>query len=567
MSTRLNKTVKSGAKMRASAHLNWMGGNSWDVNDPFARLHMAAASCFFGEPQYYHAEAGSKAGRKRPASAAGCTLSTADLSYLRSTLNAMDPQDWRSKSPRDIMESTIDECLAADVEKTLQVAVELRNADYIRVTPQVIMVRAAMHEASKGTGLIGKYAPDIIRRGDEPATQLAYFLGVYGKGGRRNGVAIPTRLRKAWKKALERLDEYQLGKYRMENRAVKTIDVVRLVRAHSDAIDKLVKDELRQTGKTWEAELSEKGNTAEAWRGILPRMNHMGMLRNLRNMTKAGLRPEEFLPKLVDTVARGKQLPFRYYSAYRALEGAGVGNGMLLDGVEECLMASVANLPQFPGKVMSLCDNSGSARGACTSEMGSMQVSTIANLTAILTGLASEDGYIGVFGDRLDTMPVRKRSSVFDMLKIADRKGDGVGGGTENGIWLFWDKAIKEREHWDYVFVYSDMQAGHGGLYGVNSAQYSDYIWGSHEQSRDVRGYGSHEYIDVPKLVATYRTKVNPKVKVFLVQVAGYTDTIMPEFYDDTYILGGWSANVLRFAARMAGIGQAQQAASKPVQV
>lgn len=40
-------------------------------------------------------------------------------------------------------------------------------------------------------------------------------------------------------------------------------------------------------------------------------------------------------------------------------------------------------------------------------------------------------------------------------------------------------------------------------------------------------------------------------VTVFLVQVAGYQDTIVPEFYDRTYILGGWSDGLLRFAAQM----------------
>jgi hypothetical protein len=45
-------------------------------------------------------------------------------------------------------------------------------------------------------------------------------------------------------------------------------------------------------------------------------------------------------------------------------------------------------------------------------------------------------------------------------------------------------------------------------------------------------------------------------VKVFLVQIAGYQDTLMPEFYDRTYILGGWGEGLLRFAAEMAAITQ-----------
>ena len=57
-------------------------------------------------------------------------------------------------------------------------------------------------------------------------------------------------------------------------------------------------------------------------------------------------------------------------------------------------------------------------------------------------------------------------------------------------------------------FSYSDQQAGHGGLYGLNSRDYSEYV---------IRGH----YIDVLKLVQEYRRKVNPKVNVFSVQTAG----------------------------------------------
>ena len=51
-------------------------------------------------------------------------------------------------------------------------------------------------------------------------------------------------------------------------------------------------------------------------------------------------------------------------------------------------------------------------------------------------------------------------------------------------------------------------------------------------------GAATGSYIDVPKLIAAYRAQVNPKVMVYLVQVAGYADTLMPEFYDRTFIHG-----------------------------
>jgi hypothetical protein len=545
MSNRLNKTVKKGEKMRKEAHLNWMGGPSYDIKDPFFKLTLAASSSFFGEPQYYHHdEKGKKS--KEIYNGKAKTLSGRDIDHLRKTLDAIDPQEWRGWTPQQIMENTIDECLDKDIERTLQVAVSLRNEHFIRVTPQVIMVRAAMHPKSKGTGLIAKYAQDIMTRADEPATQLAYFTATYGKNGRRGKTPIPSALRKAWKKKLESLNDYQLAKYRLENHTVKTVDVVRLVHAHSPVITKLVKDELRSDSRTWNDIVSNKGSNESSWREALGVMPHMALLRNIRNLVQNDIPPREFLDKLKSGVAHGKQLPFRYYSAYNATKGISGISPQVLDGIEECLNMSIDNCPQFKGRTMSLVDNSGSAHGAFTSEAGTMSVAQIGNLTGVLTGMASEEGHVGVFGDRLETFPVRRTSSVFDMADKANHIGGRIGGGTEHGIWLFWDKAIKEKQHWDQVFVYSDMQAGHGGLYGTSG--YSNYVWP-----------GGGRYIDVPKLIAEYRAKVNPNVKVFLVQIAGYTDTLVPEYYKDTYILGGWGPGILKFAAEMANLSDQSQ--------
>jgi hypothetical protein len=47
-------------------------------------------------------------------------------------------------------------------------------------------------------------------------------------------------------------------------------------------------------------------------------------------------------------------------------------------------------------------------------------------------------------------------------------------------------------------------------------------------------------------------------VNVFLVQIAGYQDTIVPEFYKRIYILGGWGPGLLSFASSMIQRGSAQ---------
>lgn len=529
----VEKSVYSKEQLK-DGHLNHMDGVSYDINNPIVQLRVVASSCFFGEPMYYHED-----------NAENSALRDKTVRYNENQGNYLDKTlgkgialpNYRNYSPAKLIETAIDEALAFDPEATLKEAVRLRNEENIRTTPQVIMVRAANHEKVRGTGLIGQYSAQIMKRTDEAALQLGYQIQVFGK-------PIPNALKKSWKKFLEARSEYDLAKYRMESRRFKTVDVVNLVKAHSDEIDLLMKGNLKLSQEdTWEALISKEGSTKENWEKAIDLMGHMALLRNLRNFHQNGVAPQLYLDKLVKTAKGGKQLPFRYYSAYQQLKSTGV-SGNVLDAVEKCLEISLGELPKFNGKVMSLCDNSGSAQGATTSSMGTVKVSDIANLTAVLTGRVADDGYIGIFGDKLDVKPVRKTDSVFDQVTKADQIGQGIGGSTENGIWLFFDKAIKQKEQWDHIFVYSDMQAGHGGLYGVNQNDYKDYLW------------NNTNHIDVAKLVKTYREQVNKDVKVYLVQVAGYRDVLVPEYYDKTYILGGWGDGLLKFAHYLSKVNE-----------
>lgn len=515
-------------------HLNHMEGISYDIKNPIVQLRIVASSCFFGEPMYYHEDNSENEELRNKT----VNYKNSQGDYLDKTLGAgISFLSYRKYSPAKLIETAIDEALAFDAEATLQEAVRLRNEENIRTTPQVIMVRAANHEKVRGTGLVNKYALQIMKRTDEAALQLGYQIQVFGK-------PIPNALKKSWKKFLEARSEYDLAKYRMESRRFKTVDVVNLVKAHSDEIDLLMKGNLKLSAEdTWEALISKEGSSKKTWERAIDLMGHMALLRNLRNFHQNGVAPELYLDKLVKTAKGGKQLPFRYYSAYQQLKSTGV-SGNVLDAVEKCLEISLSEQPKFKGKVMSLCDNSGSAQGTTTSSLGTIKVSDIANLTAVLTGRIADDGYIGIFGDNLEVKPVRKTDSVFDQVSKADKIGQGIGGGTENGIWLFFDKAIKQKEHWDHIFVYSDMQAGHGGLYGENPGDYNDYLWN-----------GSRN-IDVAKLVKTYREQVNKDVKVYLVQVAGYKDVLVPEYYDKTYILGGWGDGLLKFAHYLSKVSE-----------
>ena len=340
----------------------------------------------------------------------------------------------------------------------------------------------------------------------------------------------------------------------MDNNFVKTRDVVNLVHAYSNSINKLMNGSAKQE-KTWNTIVSnankDEKSKKEIWTEALKNMPHMALLRNLRNLYEAGVEFNLYNEKLINGVENGKQLPFRYYSAYKALEDSEIKDPKMFDMLEECLELSFKNAPHFNGKVVCLSDNSGSAWGGLTSELGTMPVAEIGNMMAVATAKMGDEGYVGAFGDKLEMMPIRKKDSMLTQTKELSNLGKTVGRQTEHGIWLFFDKAIKNKEHYDHIFVYSDMQCGHGGLYG-KVCDYPEYIW---DPKNRLRGRGEYnEYIDVPKLINKYRNDVNQNVMVYLIQTAGYHDILVPECFNKTFILGGWSQHIPEFAAKMSEI-------------
>lgn len=485
---------------------NHEGGVSFDIRDPFTVLQVAATSCFFGEPAYYVAGDSAPAGNARRSS-------YNPFSYYTGTADWGTPLiDTEAKNTRQLMEDAIDRALDADIERTLQFAVELRNEWYIRATPQVIMVRAAMHPAIKDTGLIGKYAPRIMSRLDEVMSQMAYFESVQGSLKR-----IPSRLKRAWSQRLAAADEYQLAKYKMASRNVNIFDAVRLTHPSSPAIDKLIAGEVSLTNentRTWESIRSGGGT----WQEALQVMGHMALLRNLRNLQEDGAITPEVLARLVDGVEKGKQLPFRYYSAFRAVEPQ--RNGKLIDAIEECLERSVSfTLPRFTGRGLSIVDVSGSMDSPLSAN-STMRYSDVSRLMGIMAAKTHEDGAdLLMFGTNTKKFEMRRKSAIFDEMRRINGN-HGCGHGTN--ITGAFERVIRDGDSYDVIWVFSDMQCGYQG--------------------------------DVPTLLNRYRAQVNPNTQVFFVNLAGYHDSLVPEFYDRTYLLGGWSDKVLQFADKIIGI-------------
>ena len=530
----MSKMSKAVAEMRETNELrldetvkNFMGGDSYVIN-PLDTLKMISASSIFGEPAYYRGSDRSRA--------YVVNRFVKDFSVI--------PVEFEGKKTNEIFEEAIDKALDYDFGATLDWAVELRQDFMMRLNPQVIMVRAAIHPkreewTNANPGKFAEINNMVMRRADEPMSQMAYFL--YKNNGKKNN--IPSIMKRSWANKLSMLNRYKVAKYK--NHEIGMINAVRLCHANSPVIDELMSTgtvEVTEDNKTWENLRSE----GKSWKEIFETINmgHMAMLRNLRGVF-IEIEDLEFcnnyLAELKTGVLDGKQFPFRYYSAIKAVENSKCNHKpQIIDALEECLDISLANFPKLKGKTMCLSDNSGSAWGSFNSEYGSVTVAEIDNLSSVITAACSDEGYVGKFGDKLITKPISKRHGILQQTKdITSKRYSDVGGATEGGIWEFFKNAIDKKEHWDNIFIYSDMQAGHGGLFGT-SKQAAEYRKG---------GYSTgYEHINVFKLVQEYRKKVNPKVNVFSVQTAGYDNVVIPEYAYRTNIMYGWTGKEAVFA-------------------
>ena len=522
--TRVHRTtvadVPAQVGTRSDVVRNHMGGNSFKLS-PVSTLRIIAASSIFGEPKYYAAS-----GLSDRAGAIRNLATMQETSILKDIYKA-------GMSAADIFISAVDNALVSDFKGTLDLAVTLRKEYMMRLNPSVIFVRAALHPNrvafnEANPGYMKNIGAEISIRPDDITNQFDYFMYL-----NKSKKGLQSILKRTWADKLASYSRYQLNKYKGKS----LIDLVRICHANNEHIN-----ELMTTGtlvmpaedRTWEQLKSE----GKSWKQILETidMPHMALLRNLRGIfgeISDRAEAQIILNKLIGGVLYGKQFPFRYWSAYKAIKGTGIHNeGMVLDALENCLDTSVANMPKLSGRVASLADNSGSAWGGLTSEYGSVVVAEIANLSSLITAMQSDHGEVGIFGDRLSMKEISKRNGLLKQLEDSNKIGQGIGHGTENGIWLFWDKAIREKIHYDTVFIYSDQQAGHGGLYGTRESEAvyrKNYSW-----------KGSN-HIDVLKLVETYRQEVNPKVNIFSVQVAGYNNTVLPEDLYRGAVLAGWT--------------------------
>lgn len=404
--------------------------------------------------------------------------------FLLAVSNMVGEQTfYESANARDErFESLVHQVTATDPDWLARFAPFLRGTMNMRTAALVL---AAEYAAAKGTNA-RRVIASACQRADEPAELLAYWFA-------RHGRKIPAAVKRGIADAAQRLyternylrwngngnpwqmadvielchvkprDEHQsaLFRYILDARHGRADDTMGLVTIAADKAW-LATPETERRGAvipehvSWErlSAWMPGGMDAAAWELVIPQMGYMALLRNLRNFDQAGVSDrvaDEVARRLTDPdeVARSRQLPMRFLSAYKnapSLRWAWP--------LERALDRCLANVPALDGRTLVMIDVSGSMgdRLSNRSELQRWEAAAVFGTALALRNQAD----LFIYGTNAAKVQYPLGASV---LPIVKEIGQHVGGGTNTLACIHACFAGHDR-----VVVLTDEQAHDSGM-------------------------------------------------------------------------------------------------------
>ncbi len=364
----------------------------------------------------------------------------------------------------------------------------------------------------------------VVKRPDDMTEIMACYKNMYGK-------PFPNALKRGVAETIQNFDEYQLAKYNGGCKEMKFRDILRIAHPNpkskevEELFGKILNDTL-ETPYTWETELSARGNTKEVWDELIAsgRVGYMALLRNLRNIIKSGTDITPVLAILSDSiqVKKSKQLPFRFFSAYRMLEKEGLMTDEIHRALESAVTASVDNMEKIKGRTLIAVDISGSMSSRISAK-SDIRCSDIASLLGAMANKLCEDATVCYFeaSKTLYREYYRRRGMKFpeSMYKDSEERGyrianygkyDSVleialqnsfaGGGTDLSLPMEYALEVdkgKRFKPFDRIIYFSDNECNRGleitiqGLVDKYRSKYNKDFW---VHGVDLQGYGTQQF-------------------------------------------------------------------------
>jgi 60 kDa SS-A/Ro ribonucleoprotein len=292
--------------------------------------------------------------------------------------------------------------LAGEVkqETVSALAVEAREQFHLRHVPLVLL--AALVKRG-GSGVADTIAA-TIQRPDE----MAELLAIYWKDGKR---PLAKQMQRGLAMAFAKFDEYALAKYDRDG-PVKLRDVLFLSHAKPDSPDRealyrRVADRQLAIPDTWEVALSNGADKRETFTRLLSegQLGYLALLRNLRNMTEAGVDRDLIASAIVARKGARRVLPFRYVAAARACP-------QMEPYLDQALCEAVNEGPRLPGKTVVLADVSGSMNAPLSARSDLKRVDAAAALASVISG----DLRVFTFSHEVVEIPPRRGMAGVDAV-------------------------------------------------------------------------------------------------------------------------------------------------------
>ncbi len=398
-----------------------------------------------------------------------------------------------------------------DAEFLAKLAIYARKEFNMRSVSHVLV--SILAKMPEGKQYVEEVCNQCVLRPDDMTEILSCYISMYGK-------PIPNCLKKGLALSFGKFNEYSLAKYNGGSKSMKLRDILRITHAkpktkeQSELYGKVINDTL-ETPYTWEVELSTKGNTKEVWEELIDseKVGYMALLRNLRNIINSDARNIQKVYDILsdkEKVLKSKQLPFRYFSAYKTLSINGVGSSKTFDTIEIALRHSLENIEIIKGKTLIAIDVSGSM-GSRISLKSDISCADIARLLATIGNYICEDCEIVSFDTSLRKVTASKIGGIISSAMNIPFNG----GGTD--ITLPLRHILDKNKTFDRMIMLSD---------------------------DEINGYRSHDRT-CQSLADKYRKDINPNFWVHAIDLQGYGTQ---QFIGSkTNIVAGWSEKVFEF--------------------
>lgn len=350
-------------------------------------------------------------------------------------------------------------------------AIDAREQFKLRHVPLLLvreMARLATHRH-----LVADTLERVIQRADE----LTEFLAIYWKDGKE---PLSAQVKKGLARAFTKFNAFQLAKYNRDG-VVKLRDVLFLSHAkplneeQAETWKKLI-DGTLPIPDTWEVALSAGQDKKEAFTRLLKekKLGALALLRNLRNMTQAGV-SDTLIENSITTANTDRVLPYRFIAAAKYAP-------QFEPSLEQSMFKCAETIEKLPGRTAILIDVSGSMDSSISSKSDLNRIDAAAGL-AILLREITEHIQIFTFSERVVQVAARRGFALRDAIQESQNHG-----GTYLGAAV---ESLNKQREYDRLIVLTDEQSADR----VPDPKGKGYVINVSNEQHGV-GYGKWTHID-----------------------------------------------------------------------